>query len=89
MGRSLVITIIFIFLVFATGCFFITDGGSLHSCKIGSRERGEWIIIKRRHWKRKLIELVDAQLLVLAPLVAQEHVLALKSVMAPRKHTLE
>jgi hypothetical protein len=85
-GRSL---IIIVFLILATGCFFITVGGSLHRRKIDNGKRGEKVIIKRRHWKRKLVKLVDALLLILAPLVAQEHVLALTSVTASSKHTLE
>jgi hypothetical protein len=57
--RSLVV-IVFVFLIFTIGCFFITDKGSLQSHKIGGRERGKGVIIKWRHWKRKLVELVDA-----------------------------
>jgi hypothetical protein len=49
------------------------------------RERGEGVIIKQRHWKRKL---VDAYLLILVPLVAQEHVLALTSVTTVGGHKM-
>jgi hypothetical protein len=54
-GRSLIV-VVFVFLVFAVRCFFITDGGSLHSRKISGGERGEGVIIKWRHWKRKLVD---------------------------------
>jgi hypothetical protein len=56
---------------------------------ISGGKRGKRIIIKRRHGRRKFVELIDGHLLVLSPLVSQEYVLALTGVTTPSKHTLK
>jgi hypothetical protein len=75
--------------ILASRSFRVIVWGSLHGCDISGGEGFKRIIIKWRHGRGKLIKLVDAHLLVLVPLVAQEHVLALTDVTTPNKHTLE
>jgi TRAP-type C4-dicarboxylate transport system permease small subunit len=88
--RSLVVVVVSLaflfFLILVSGSFRVVIGESLHGCNISGGKGCKMIIIKWRHGRRKL---VNAHLLVLAPLVAQEHVLTLMGVTAPSKHTIE
>jgi hypothetical protein len=63
--------------------------GSLHGHSVSGGRWSERIINRRRLGKRKLIEVVDAHVLILAALVAEDHILALADVMALRKYILE
>jgi hypothetical protein len=61
----LVVTVdFFIFIVLTAGTALSVIIG-LHGREVHYGKRSEGVIIKRRHWERKLVELVDAQLLIL------------------------
>jgi hypothetical protein len=81
-----IVTFFFFIIILAAGTTLNVVVVGLHGHDVCSGKSSEGVNIKRRHRERKL---VDAQLLVLAPLVAKEHILALTSVMTPSKHTLE
>jgi hypothetical protein len=83
-GRSLIVTLLII-LILAT----IVVGSNPHRGRLGGGEKGKRILIERRLGKWKLVELIEAELVVLAPLVAEEHILALPSVPTHAEHTLE
>jgi hypothetical protein len=78
--RLLIVVLAFLFVLVFAARNLIIVGGNLHGRYVGGGERGKRIIIKWRHGKRKVIDLVNTHLLILSPLVAREHILVLMGV---------
>jgi hypothetical protein len=88
--RSLIIVVVLTFLIFLVliaGGFGV--GGRLRGRYVRGGKWSERVINKRRLGKRKLIEDIDAHVLILATLVAEDHILALVGVMTPSEDILE
>jgi hypothetical protein len=52
-------------------------------------EKGKGILVERRLGKRKLIELVEAKVVILVASIVEEHILASPSVPTHAEHSLE